>query len=279
VKFERGLLLCHVPKTGGISVRSAIEEVYPQHLRLGAYTVAEFDRVPDEALVATRVVSCHLRSWQRQRLFRFSTVPWVEGFFLRDPIDHYVSHVAFVRKSPDHHYHEIASRHSMTELLDHPELQPGYSRFQSWYLRLAYALPAALQGGSLLEQVETRVAVVGTTTHLLAGYLRLCYWAGRTPVTEFPWLNRRADPTPDETAEEAAVRADPRLVAMTADDRELHRSALNRSTAQFEAFLRTLGLPAIPPDNEAVAASYSRIVAAVAAAVAGGPPALAFDNR
>lgn len=276
--MDRGMLLCHVPKTGGISIRSAIETVYPENLRLRAYTVAEFDQVADEALATTRVVSCHLRSRQRQRLFRLSSVPWVEGLFLRDPIDHYVSRVTFARSRPDHQNQADFIQHSMLDLMDHPALESG-PQFQSWYLRNAYALPEDLVGSELLERIRNRVSVIGVTTHLMAGYLRLCYWAGRVPVAQFPWLNLRSVPTVEEVIEEEAARRDPRLFEMTADDRKLHLRAGELSTEQFHAFLQILGIPELAPENDTVAAKYTLIAAAVAAAVADGPPPLTITNE
>lgn len=274
----RGMLLCHVPKTGGISIRSAIEEVYPERLRLRAYTVDEFDQVTDDALSTTRVVSCHLRSWQRQRLFRLSAVPWVEGLFLRDPIDHYVSRVTFARSRPDHPHHADFVQHSMIELMDHPALQSG-PQFQSWFLRKAYALPEHLVGSELLDRIGGRVSVIGATGHLMAGYLRLCYWAGRAPVAQFPWLNRRSVPTSDDVMEEEATRRHPRLFEVTADDRKLHLRACELSAEQFHSLLQVLGLPESAPDNDAVAEKYTLIAETVAAAVADGPPPLMIKNE
>jgi hypothetical protein len=273
VPADRGLLVVHVPKTGGISLRNAVESLFPPDRRLGVYTVAEFDAVPDERLARAAVVSSHMRARHRERLFRVSRLEWTEGVFLRHPIDHLVSHALFIRRMPEHPLHRHLSSMPLPMILHSSEpfhgLRTGdlMPAFQGWFLRQAYTGTETSIGAALTDAIADRVSFVGVTEHLLAGYLHLCWLTGLTPVEPFPWVNRA--PPVDESllADVDALRQHPLALERTAADLAAHARARERSAASFVRMLDALELPAIAPDNQSVALRYSTIAAALSRTV------------
>jgi hypothetical protein len=103
-RAARAYYFLHVPKTGGNTLTALFNRIFPAEEICPAASWLELAKVPREQLARYRLFRGHffyyLRSYLQAELTIFT--------FLRDPIEHTLSHYEQILREPHHHYHQRA---------------------------------------------------------------------------------------------------------------------------------------------------------------------------
>jgi hypothetical protein len=100
------LYFLHIPKTAGTAVIDALDRYFAPEAILPAQLIPDLEKLPPEALRATRYVRGHLGA----RLELILGRPVTTFTILRDPLERTLSHFAHVQREPGHYLHARVGR-------------------------------------------------------------------------------------------------------------------------------------------------------------------------
>ncbi|MFN4259872.1 MAG: sulfotransferase family 2 domain-containing protein [Gemmataceae bacterium] len=120
----------HIPKTGGTSVRCALDQLFHPEQICPHYIWDTLARASCDELQTYQFFRGHFLSLLEDYLNR----PLIKFVLLRDPVERTLSHYAHVQRDSQHPLHHQARNQSLDEWLSDPEMIPMIQDFQTNYL-------------------------------------------------------------------------------------------------------------------------------------------------
>lgn len=186
----------HIPKTGGTSLRLALESAYAPEEVIAVKDEWDFEARSRKVALDLAPVRCfagHFRRDQFDALKIVTGEDWLTVTCMRDPESQLLSHFYMIKWLESHQQHEAVKELSLLEALELPDLRTLLSDFQTrWTLGAAenlYYRWMPLESAELRRAAEERLAgffkegcaVAGTTERLYLTYLLICAAAGLPP--------------------------------------------------------------------------------------------------
>jgi len=241
---DEGLYFAHLPKTGGVSVRSMLADWFDTAEILPSFVEDDLAGWSDEALAGYRYLGSHFTGTAFARVTAASRRSWRIATFLREPAARTLSHLRHVQRVGDHVLQPRLRDLSPAACLADPEVAREFGNYQSRYLLRAVdasAEPAGDACTALASQVELVGLNEATEASLLLFAHRLCH----PPLAGLRWEN--ADPERGRASRATDPALLPTLRAMNSEDELLHAAGRERFLAEFATLCDTLGQPAVDP--------------------------------
>ena len=156
--LARQLVFVHIPKTAGLSLHSALENIYGKEstLRIGNEDdLQRLRQLPDDQVIDKAFLSGHFFYSDIKNRCRPDAILIS---ILRDPIKRMLSNYNYITNWDKHPLHEQLVRQSLSE-----HVYANRNFFRGLCCRQLSGVP---QADAAIEIVQSRYALVGTTEHL-----------------------------------------------------------------------------------------------------------------
>lgn len=257
---DEGLYFAHLPKTGGVSVRSMLADWFDTAEILPSFVEDDLAGWSDEALAGYRYLGSHFTGTAFDRLAAASRRPWRIATFLREPAARTLSHLRHVQRVGDHVLQSRLRDLSPAACLADPEAVREFGDYQSRYLLRAVE-GSAEPAGDAPAALARRIELVGLTEAMEASLLLFAHRLGHRPLAALRWKNVDPDRKSASRAPDPALL--PVLREMNAGDEQLYIAGRERLLADFAALCDALGQAAVDP-LVATGEQLARVRAAVA---------------
>ena len=212
------LFFLHIPKTGGISFRTLLENHFPQAEVCPAQMPEELQAIPSADLAKYRLFRGHFA----YSLHELLPIMPLYLTFLRNPIERTISHFRHVQREEVSPIHIYVHKFNM-DIRDF--VAAGLTAEESKNIQTRFIASTAMNWEAIkffqdyggVELAQTRLkdfAVVGLTERFAESMHLLAYTFGWRPITQFQALNtapqksRRTEFRPDEIEAVAQVNAE-----------------------------------------------------------------------
>jgi hypothetical protein len=197
----------HIPKTGGTSLRLALEAAYAPEEVIPVKDEWDFEarsRAVALDLAPIRCFAGHFRRDQFDALKIVTGEDWLTVTCMRNPERQLLSHFYMIKWLESHQQHEAVKDLTFLEALETPGLRTLLSDFQTrWTLGAAeniYYRWMLHEKAELRQAAEEKLrrffladcAVTGTTERLYLTYLLICAAAGLPPQESLGQYNENA---------------------------------------------------------------------------------------
>ena len=207
---DETVFFMHLPKTGGISFRTILENQFALAEICPAQITDEIRRIPREQFANFKLFRGH---------FSYSLTDYVGRDFvwmtvLRHPLERTISHYRHIVRnrqgSEDMHDVVVGRNYDLIQFLEHPYTRQDAVNLQTRFIAAHElnhdGIESIKRYGGLAEGIErlNQFTFVGLTERFQESLYLLAYTFGWYPVTQFQTLNtspqksRREDVTPAE---------------------------------------------------------------------------------
>ena len=243
LQLDDTVFFMHLPKTGGISFRTILENQFALESICPAQITDEIRRIPHDQLGSYRLFRGH---------FSYSLQDYVGRDFvwltvLRHPIERTISHYRHIVRnrqgSEDMHDVVVGRNYDLIQFLEHPYTRQDTVNLQTRFISAHElnhdGIESIKRYGGVIEGIErlNQFAFVGLTEHFLDSLYLLAYTFGWYPVTQFQRLNTSPEKSRREDVTQAEIDA---IYKHNAEDMALYEYAEKRFAEQYEQMSHTL---------------------------------------
>jgi hypothetical protein len=226
-QLARQLVFVHIPKTAGLSLHSALENIYGKESTLRVGNEDDLQRLrqlPDDQVIDKTFLSGHFFYSDIKNRCRPDAILIS---ILRDPVKRILSNYNYITNWDKHPLHDQTVRQSFSE-----HVHANRNFFRGLCCRQLSGVPKA---DAAIEIVQSRYALVGTTDHLAAFIRALGRIIGEEIAEERTNISLGQGPNIDLSSKLCQA-----LLDITEEDRKLFDFLQTLPDELFEA-------PAAPP--------------------------------
>jgi len=229
------LFFLHIPKTGGLTLRSILSRYFTQQQVCAANGLGSLLKMRDDEIAHYRYFRGHIPYNATQLMQRSPLVIT----FLRDPFERTLSNYAYLRSRDDLRLHPVAAQNDLLGYLKNTRAAYNQTDMMTYFIGANFPIRGIPNRDKHLDLAMRRLEhmpFVGITERYDESIQLLAHVLGIAPIQQVEKRNVSPERlrTSDLSAEEYAL-----IDEMTQNDQRLYAYATQLFEARYQTFLQT----------------------------------------